>query len=130
MTDQPELMPLPPMPETEDRQLWDDDRPAGYLESGLDWTRRNPEPLDWLIDNHVAIRSALYPPVTPSPTVEHAARVQALVDAAHGLLTATTSFDHDDLSPNAAKDYVNHMSRAEEKLRNALRALAGGRDHD
>lgn len=50
---------VPAMPEMDDRQPWDDDEPDGYLESDLDWARRNPEALDWLISNRTAIRSAL-----------------------------------------------------------------------
>lgn len=49
---------LPPMPKCHDRQP--DDMP-GYMESALDWAR-NPENCDaveWLMENHAAIRAAL-----------------------------------------------------------------------
>lgn len=54
------------MPETDDRQLWDDAEPDGYLESNRDWARRNDAAVEWLADNHVAIRAAL----TPAPAQE------------------------------------------------------------
>ncbi|MDG9939656.1 Lar family restriction alleviation protein [Stenotrophomonas maltophilia] len=49
---------LPPMPACRDRQP--DDMP-GYMESALDWVRDvdNCDAVDWLIDNHAAIRAAL-----------------------------------------------------------------------
>ena len=57
---------LEAMPETDDRQLWDDAEPDGYLESNRDWARRNDAAVEWLADNHVAIRAAL----TPAPAQE------------------------------------------------------------
>lgn len=49
---------LPPMPKCHDRQP--DDMP-GYMESALDWTRDpdNCEAVEWLMENHAAIRAAL-----------------------------------------------------------------------
>lgn len=48
------------MPRTDDREPFSDDGMyEGYLESDIDWCRRNSEAVSWLIDNHVAIRSSL-----------------------------------------------------------------------
>lgn len=49
---------LPPLPMCKDRQP---DDMQGYMESALDWTRDpdNCDAVDWLIDNHRAIRAAL-----------------------------------------------------------------------
>lgn len=58
-------MTLPPMPPTEDRQPWDDDKPNGYLETDLDWVERNGDALTWLIDNHKEIRAALATSAAP-----------------------------------------------------------------
>lgn len=53
---------LPPMPKCHDRQPDDmpDDMP-GYMESALDWARDpyNCEAVEWLMENHAAIRAAL-----------------------------------------------------------------------
>lgn len=96
---------LPPMPACRDRQP--DDMP-GYMESALDWVRDvdNCDAVDWLIDNHAAIRAALAArqpvgepvavvvPGAPtrckhceSTDLEWFAHVRAVNDVPHGRLT-------------------------------------------
>jgi len=50
---------VPPMPETADRRPYDDDEPDGYLEGNRDWAEANNDAVEWLADNHRAIRAAL-----------------------------------------------------------------------
>ena len=56
---------VPPMPQTEDRRPLDDDDPDGYLESNSDWAVNNNDAVEWLADNHAAIRSALSAQAVP-----------------------------------------------------------------
>lgn len=50
---------VPDMPPTKDRRPYDDEDPDGYLEGNNDWTENNNEAVEWLADNHAAIRLAL-----------------------------------------------------------------------
>ncbi|PZP49816.1 MAG: hypothetical protein DI595_12730 [Agrobacterium fabrum] len=50
---------VPTMPQIEDRRPLDDDDPDGYLESNSDWAVNNNDAVEWLADNHAAIRSAI-----------------------------------------------------------------------
>lgn len=76
------LKPCPTMPDCDDREPFGKlpgcDEPLDYLESNRDWADRNDEVVDWLADNHAAIRAALESHI-PDP------KVQALVDAVDGL---------------------------------------------
>lgn len=47
------------MPPTQDRRPYDDEDPDGYLEGNNDWAENNNEAVEWLADNHAAIRLAL-----------------------------------------------------------------------
>lgn len=62
----------PPMPECSDREPFGclpfSDKPLdGYMEGNRDWADRNNEVVEWLADNHSAIRAALAPHLLPSP---------------------------------------------------------------
>jgi hypothetical protein len=64
-----EAVALPPMPSCDDREPFGklpfSDTPLDYMESNRDWAYRNNEVVEWLADNHAAIRAAL---ATPQPT--------------------------------------------------------------
>lgn len=49
---------LPEMPPTDDRKLYNEHEPDGYLESDNDWIDRNLEAVRWFIDNHAALRAS------------------------------------------------------------------------
>jgi len=53
---------IPTMPDTEDRAPLYDDEPDGQLCGSRDWAADNAEAVDWLADNHRAIRAALQSP--------------------------------------------------------------------
>jgi hypothetical protein len=63
---------VPPMPETADRRSYIDSEPDGYLEGNRDWAEVNDDAVEWLADNHRAIRAALTRPAQaeqqPSPS--------------------------------------------------------------
>ncbi|QIG75676.1 hypothetical protein EVC20_105 [Rhizobium phage RHph_Y2_17_1] len=54
-----DYMALPPMPETVDRRPYDEETYPGYLEGDRDWAEHNSEAVEWLADNHAAIRAAI-----------------------------------------------------------------------
>jgi hypothetical protein len=58
---------IPPMPPTTSRRPYIDTEPEGYLESNRDWAEANDEAVEWLADNHLAIRRALTPPERTKP---------------------------------------------------------------
>lgn len=57
------------MPPTDDRRPFDEGEFGGYLENNRDWSDRNSEAVDWLIDNHEAIRKLVgWMPMSTAPT--------------------------------------------------------------
>lgn len=66
---QGEPVTVPVMPEMVDRRPYDDEEPSGYFEGDDDWSGSNPGAVEWLADNHAAIRAALYtrPAEQPAP---------------------------------------------------------------
>lgn len=50
---------IPCMPETDDRGQYDEEDYPWYLESNMEWANRNNEAVEWLIDNHKAIREII-----------------------------------------------------------------------
>lgn len=50
---------LPPMPATQDRQAYDEETYPDYVEGNRDWAEANNDAIEWLADNHKAIRAVL-----------------------------------------------------------------------
>lgn len=50
---------MPPMPVTVDRRSYDEEAYPGLMEGNKDWADNNNEAVEWLADNHAAIREAL-----------------------------------------------------------------------
>lgn len=60
------LRAVPFMPASVDRRPNDEDQPDGYLEGDRSWCDNNRDAVEWLIENHAAIRAALSASAEPS----------------------------------------------------------------
>ncbi|MFV3284379.1 hypothetical protein ACNFCI_10030 [Pseudomonas sp. NY15356] len=60
------LRAVPVMPTSVDRRPNDEDQPDGYLEGDRSWCDNNKDAVEWLIENHAAIRAALSASAEPS----------------------------------------------------------------
>ena len=102
-------MPLTKFPKVVSRQLFDDDKPNGYLESLNDWVDNNTEAVDWFSENHKELRKRWNMGVDMVKYKEALKTTVDVLEHARWFYNGGASLENFDIAINRAKTVLSKL---------------------